>query len=110
MNVEELHEEEDKRLHFVAGAGIAGIAYYLAYKVKATTSWASWCGLAAAFAAGVGKEGYDAVRGDYTRFDPRDLLATVLGGIALVVVIDLFNSALRMVRQRRTDGEEDLDT
>jgi len=75
---------EDKVLHFVAG-GMSGSTGYLIgdyYLDKPQLT-----GISLAIASGVLKETYDYSRGG--KFDNKDLLATTIGGIVVVKIINL---------------------
>lgn len=69
------HEHQDKALHFAAGAFIAVIASPFGWPIS----------LGMALLAGIGKEVYDHFTNGSV--EALDILATVMGGIAAVVLI-----------------------
>lgn len=70
--------EPDKRLHLQAGALVSGATYAVTGDVEVAL-WAS-------VAAGVGKELYDAA--GHGTVDAGDAIATIIGGILTVIVMD----------------------
>ena len=88
--------QKDKAYHF--GAGVISEYAGEQFDIKVP--------LASSFIIGFGKEVYDYV--DYGKFDTKDLVATVLGGIAYTVTIKLIkndkkvnNSIVRSYRKHK---------
>jgi hypothetical protein len=77
--------EPDKRLHLQAGALVSGAAYAVTGDAEAAL-WAS-------VAAGLGKELYDAA--GHGTVDAGDAIATIIGGVLTVIVMDTAKKRLR---------------
>ena len=82
--------EQDKALHFAAGAFAGATGALIASKVtKRNRFWTVTGSVAASLLAGLAKEAIDSGNGG--EWDNGDLGATVLGGITVGVSIELFS-------------------
>jgi len=82
--------QEDKKLHFAAGAIASGIGYEYVYSKTKDKNKAFVAGILTSAIAGTAKETYDSFQPN-NKFDTKDLTATVLGGISVGLTIKLFN-------------------
>lgn len=82
--------QQDKVLHFGAGAVVGGVAYAVTYDVTKNKTKAVLASIGSSLLIGLGKELYDSRKGG-TGFDNADLLATGLGGFTAGITINLFN-------------------
>ncbi len=82
--------EEDKALHFAAGAISGAAGALIASKIsKRNRFWTVTGSVAASLLAGLTKEAID--KGNGGKWDNGDLAATVLGGVTVGVSIELFS-------------------
>ena len=82
--------EEDKALHFAAGAVSGAAGALIASKIsKRNRFWTVTGSVAASLMAGLAKEAID--KGNGGKWDNGDLAATVLGGVTVGVSIELFS-------------------
>lgn len=82
--------QEDKVLHFAAGAFSGAAGALIASKVtKRNRFWTVTGSVAASLLAGLAKEAIDKSNGG--KWDNGDLAATVLGGVTVGVSIELFS-------------------
>ena len=82
--------EEDKALHFAAGAVSGAAGALIASKIsKRNRFWTVTGSVAASQVAGLAKEAID--KGNGGKWDNGDLAATVLGGVTVGVSIELFS-------------------
>ncbi|WP_297703088.1 hypothetical protein [uncultured Eudoraea sp.] len=82
--------EEDKALHFAAGAVSGAAGALIASKIsKRNRFWTVTGSVAASLIAGLAKEAID--KGNGGKWDNGDLAATVLGGVTVGVSIELFS-------------------
>jgi len=82
--------EQDKALHFAAGAFAGATGALIASKVtKRNRFWTVTGSVAASLLAGLAKEAID--KGNGGEWDNGDLGATVLGGVTVGVSIELFS-------------------
>lgn len=82
--------EQDKALHFAAGAFAGATGALIASKVtKRNRFWTVTGSVAASLLAGLAKEAID--QGNGGEWDNADLGATVLGGVTVGVSIELFS-------------------
>lgn len=82
--------EEDKALHFAAGAVSGAAGALIASKIsKRNRFWTVTGSVAASLIAGLTKEAID--KGNGGKWDNGDLAATVLGGVTVGVSIELFS-------------------
>ena len=82
--------EEDKALHFAAGAFSGAAGALIASKIsKRNRFWTVTGSVAASLLAGLTKEAID--KGNGGKWDNGDLAATVLGGVTVGVSIELFS-------------------
>lgn len=82
--------EEDKALHFAAGAVSGAAGGLIASKIsKRNRFWTVTGSVAASLIAGLTKEAID--KGNGGKWDNGDLAATVLGGVTVGVSIELFS-------------------
>jgi len=82
--------EEDKALHFAAGAFSGAAGALIASKIsKRNRFWTVTGSVAASLMAGLAKEAID--KGNGGKWDNGDLAATVLGGVTVGVSIELFS-------------------
>ena len=77
----------DKKLHFVAGAGISFVTYATVYSITKDRQKAKIYSVLSALGAGIIKEVIDERK--YNGFDSKDILATTLGGLTFTYSIDL---------------------
>ena len=81
--------EKDKQYHFTAGVIVTTIGYEWALRKYGNKKKAFFIGLGAGLAAGIAKESFDNWRvGNY--FDERDLLATMMGSLAVTIPLSIF--------------------
>ena len=82
--------EQDKQLHFAAGAIATTIGYEWALKkYKGNKKKAFFVGLGVGLAAGITKESFDNWRpGNY--FDERDVVATFMGSLSISIPLSIF--------------------
>lgn len=80
---------QDKQKHFIVGAGISAVTYEITYTKTGNRSKAILYSVLSSAIIGTAKEIADS-RNGRTGFDTKDLAATVGGGIAGTVVIDIF--------------------
>ena len=86
-------QEQDKQLHFGAGMITSSLGYTWSYNKHQDKKRAIITGVCTALAAGVAKELLDGGRGG--DIDPRDILATTMGGVTMSVTIPLFQPKKR---------------
>jgi len=77
---------DDKIMHFAAGAFVGAGTQMLVYSQTGSYQKAFIYGLAASFSVGLLKEGIDQI--NYGGFDSKDLLATFLGGVVVVIPLN----------------------
>jgi hypothetical protein len=83
--------ESDKQLHFAAGAIATTVGYEWALKkYKGNKKKAFFVGVGVGLAAGIAKESFDNWRGFPYYFDDRDILATVMGSVAVSIPLSIF--------------------
>jgi uncharacterized protein YfiM (DUF2279 family) len=82
--------QEDKALHFAAGAFSGAAGALIASKItNRNRFWTVTGSVAASLLAGLTKEAID--KGNGSKWDNGDLAATVLGGVTVGVSIELFS-------------------
>jgi len=81
--------QDDKKLHFAAGAIASSVGYEYVYSKTKDRKKAFAAGILTSVLAGVAKETYDSTQSG-NKFDIKDLSATALGGISVSVTIQLF--------------------
>ena len=81
----------DKKLHYIAGAGISFVTYATVYSITKDRKKAKIYSIASAVLAGVVKELIDEKK--YNGFDSKDILATSLGGLTISYSIDLLSKS-----------------
>lgn len=79
----------DKKMHFLAGAGIGFITYTVVLETTHSTKKAFWYSLGASVVTGIAKELVDEHR--YNGFSSEDIVATTLGGLTMSFSINLFD-------------------
>ena len=94
----QLLQEKDKQLHFAAGMISGAAGYTLVYNKTENETLAIFGGIASSLAAGFAKELYDNQNGG--KADPRDILATSLGGLSVSVTIPLFTKNKKKRRSK----------
>lgn len=94
--------QEDKKLHFAAGAIASTVGYEYVYSKTKDKKQALAAGILTSLVAGVGKEVYDSFQ-PKNRFDQHDVAATVLGGVSVsfVIKIDLINFGSEAKKKRK---------
>jgi|TARA_R100000030_G_scaffold93654_1_gene79958 uncharacterized protein YfiM (DUF2279 family) len=98
FSFDEFIQQDDKKLHFLAGNITGATGYIISYKKYNNKKRALITGICTAFTAGVAKELYDsAIVGG--KIDPEDILATTLGGITINLTIPLFQKKKTRYRQ-----------
>ncbi len=80
---------EDKKLHFIVGAGVSAITYVTVLEITNDTKKAFWYSFGMSVLAGVTKELID--QRVYKGFDSKDILATSLGGVSVSFTFNLFD-------------------
>jgi len=80
---------KDKKLHFIAGAGVSAVTYVIALEITKDTKKAFWYSFSSAVLAGLVKEIIDESK--YGGFDSRDLLASSIGGLTVSTTFNLFH-------------------
>ena len=80
---------KDKKLHFIAGAGVSAVTYVIALELTKDTRKAFWYSFSSAILAGLIKEIIDESK--YGGFDSRDLLASSIGGLTVSTTFNLFH-------------------
>ena len=99
----QIYTERGKQLHFFAGTISGSLGYSYFYNKTQNKKSAIIAGICTSFMAGVSKELYDsAIMGN--KMDPKDLLATTLGGITVSVTIPLFQKKKRYRRLDKVNG------
>jgi len=78
----------DKKLHFAAGAGISLVTYATVIQITDNHKTATIWSIAIPIVVGLAKELIDEKK--YKGFDSKDLAATALGGLSMIVTINLF--------------------
>ena len=81
--------QQDKKLHFIAGAGVSAITYVAVLEITKDTKKAFWYSLGSSILVGLAKELID--EKEYKGFSSRDLIATSLGGLTLSTTLNLFH-------------------
>ena len=94
--------QDDKKLHFAAGAIASGIGYEYVYSKTQNKEQALAAGILTSIAAGIGKEIYDSLQ-KKNQFDQHDVAATVLGGVSfsLVIKLDAINFGSEAKRKKK---------
>ena len=88
LSFAQLLTEEDKQMHFAAGAITSTIVYDYVYRKTDSKKKALIYSIASSILVGTLKEVADS-RIPGNRFDTRDLLATSYGGISIGVTLNL---------------------
>ena len=94
--------QDDKKLHFAAGAIASVIGYEYVYSKTQNKQQALAAGILTSIAAGIGKEIYDSLQ-KKNQFDQHDVAATVLGGVSfsLVIKLDAINFGSEAKRKKK---------
>jgi len=82
-----MYKQFDKQLHFAVGMEASAAAYAVVYGATQSKLIASAASIAFSFVLGVSKEIYDYY--DYGLFDWKDVEATTLGSLPLVITVDI---------------------
>ena len=102
--------QDDKKLHFAAGAIASGIGYEYVYSKTQNKQQALAAGILTSIAAGIGKEIYDSLQ-KKNQFDQHDVAATVLGGVSFSFVIKLdainFGSEAKRKNKKRKNKKNE---
>jgi uncharacterized protein YfiM (DUF2279 family) len=102
--------QDDKKLHFAAGAIASGIGYEYVYSKTQNKEQALAAGILTSIAAGIGKEIYDSLQ-KKNQFDQHDVAATVLGGVSFSLVIKLdainFGSEAKRKKKKRKNKKNE---
>ena len=80
--------QDDKKLHFAAGAIASTIGYEYVYSKTEDKKQALAAGILTSLVAGIGKEVYDSFQ-PKNKFDQHDIAATILGGVTVSFTIKL---------------------
>ena len=80
--------QDDKKLHFAAGAIASTVGYEYVYSKTGDKNQALAAGVLTSMIAGIGKEVYDSFQ-PKNRFDQQDVDATILGGVTVSFTIKL---------------------
>ena len=94
--------QDDKKLHFAAGAIASSVGYEYVYSKTGDKNQALAAGILTSIIMGVGKEVYDSFQ-PKNRFDQSDVAATVLGGVtfSFTVKINLINVGGEAKRKKK---------
>ena len=96
--------QDDKKLHFAAGAIASTVGYEYVYSKTGDKNQALAAGILTSLVAGIGKEVYDSFQ-PKNKFDQHDVAATVLGGVTVSFTIKLnllnFGSELKNKRKKK---------
>ena len=102
--------QDDKKLHFAAGALASAVGYEYVYSKTQNKEHALAAGILTSIAAGIGKEIYDSLQ-KKNQFDQHDVAATVLGGISFSFVIKLdainFGSEAKRKKKKRKNKKNE---
>ena len=102
--------QDDKKLHFAAGAIASGIGYEYVYSKTQNKEQALAAGILTSITAGIGKEIYDSLQ-KKNQFDQHDVAATVLGGVSFSLVIKLdainFGSEAKRKKKKRKNKKNE---
>ena len=88
MSGQSFFQQQDKQLHFTAGAIAGGLGYKWSYDKHKNKKKAFIAGVCSSFAVGLVKELYDSRTGGTVEIG--DVAATTLGGLAIGFTIPLF--------------------
>ena len=77
--------QDDKKLHFAAGAIASTVGYEYVYSKTGDKNQALAAGVLTSMIAGIGKEVYDSFQ-PKNRFDQHDVAATILGGVTVTAL------------------------
>ena len=80
--------QDDKKLHFAAGALASAVGYEYVYSKTGDKKQALAAGILTSLVAGIGKEVYDSFQ-PKNKFDQHDVAATALGGMTVSFTIKL---------------------
>jgi len=80
--------QDDKKLHFAAGAIASTVGYEYVYSKTGDKNQALAAGVLTSMIAGIGKEVYDSFQ-PKNKFDQQDVAATILGGVTVSFTIKL---------------------
>ena len=94
--------QDDKKLHFAAGAIASTVGYEYVYSKTEDKNQALAAGILTSLVAGIGKEVYDSFQ-PKNRFDQQDVAATVLGGVtvSLTIKLNLINFGKEAKKKKR---------
>ena len=96
--------QDDKKLHFAAGAIASTVGYEYVYSKTGDKNQALAAGILTSLVAGIGKEVHDSFQ-PKNKFDQHDVAATVLGGVTVSFTIKLnllnFGSELKNKRKKK---------
>jgi len=82
---------QDKQKHFIVGAGISAVTYEITYTKTRNRNKAFWYSTLSSLIVGTAKELADS-RQTNDRFDPKDLAATVGGGVTAGITINILTN------------------
>ena len=88
MSGQSFFQQQDKQLHFTAGAIAGGLGYKWSYDKHKNKKKAFIAGVCSSFAVGLVKELYDSRTGGTVEIG--DVVATTLGGLTIGFTIPLF--------------------
>lgn len=97
LSFAQLLTEEDKQIHFAAGAITSTLVYDYVYRKTESTKKAVIYSIASSIIVGTIKEIVDS-REVGNRFDSRDLLATTYGGITLSLTFNILTKKKKRKR------------
>ena len=96
--------QDDKKLHFAAGAIASTVGYEYVYSKTGNKNQALAAGILTSMFAGIGKEVYDSFQ-PKNKFDQHDVAATILGGVTVSFTIKLnllnFGSEIKNKRKKK---------
>jgi len=94
--------QDDKKLHFAAGAIASSVGYEYVYSKTGDKNQALAAGILTSMVAGIGKEVYDSFQ-PKNKFDQHDVAATILGGVTVsfVIKLDAINFGSEAKRKRK---------
>jgi uncharacterized protein YfiM (DUF2279 family) len=99
--------QDDKKLHFAAGAIASTVGYEYVYSKTGDKNQALAAGVLTSMIAGIGKEVYDSFQ-PKNRFDQQDVAATILGGVTVsfTIKLNLINFGKEAKKKRKNKKNE----
>ena len=100
--------QDDKKLHFAAGAIASAVGYEYVYSKTGNKNQALAAGVLTSMIAGIGKEVYDSFQ-PKNRFDQQDVAATILGGVTVsfTIKLNLINFGKEAKKKKRKNKKNE---